>query len=84
MPMIIGKLKGFSKHWNPFRNEVFALVEVDSEVMNIPVDYRQLKFIQKEHPLNSLVPLTFNEDRWKIGSSTVVETWQFKDTNSVF
>ncbi len=84
MPTIIGKLKGFTKHWNPFKSEVFALVEVDSEVINIPIDYRQQKFIQMEHPVNSLVPLTFNENRWQIASTTVVETWQFKDPSSVF
>ena len=84
MQPIIGKLKGFSKHWNPFKNEVFALVEVDSEVLNVPVDYRQTKFIQMEHPVNSLVPLVFCEDRWQISSTTVVETWEFKDPNSVY
>ena len=80
----MGRLMGFTKHWNPFKNEIFALVELESEVIKLPIDYRQLKYVQKEHPVNSLVPLTYSEDRWQISSDTVTETWEFKDPNSVY
>jgi hypothetical protein len=65
---IIGKLTGFSKRWNPFSTEGFAMVEVDSKVINVPIDYRQIRLIQKEHPVDSMVPLAFNEGRWEIVS----------------
>jgi hypothetical protein len=69
---LIGKLKGFTKRWNPFENEIFALVEVDDrQVINVPIDYRQQKYIQSEHPVNSMVPVIFREGRWQISSKTI-------------
>jgi hypothetical protein len=82
---LIGKLIGFTKHWNPFNSEVFARVEIDYTVVNVPVDYRQLKFIQKEHPLNSLVPVVFNEGKWQITSRTLASEQKFYgDSSTVF
>lgn len=84
-PTILGILVGFTKRWNPFTNEVFALVEVDAKVINVPIDYRQQIFIQNEHPLNSLVPLIFNEGKWQISSQTAaVEQKTFSDSYTVF
>ncbi len=69
---LIGKLRGFTRRWNPFDNEIFALVEVDDrQVINVPIDYRQQKYIQNEHPVNSMVPLVFREGRWQITSRTL-------------
>ena len=84
---IIGKLMGFTKRWNPFSTEVFAQVEVDTKVINIPIDYRQKMFIQKEHPIDSLVPLVYNGDegQWEILSDESIGEYKlFKDSSSVF
>jgi hypothetical protein len=82
---IIGKLVGFTKRWNPFNSEVFAMVEVDATMINVPIDYRQQKFIQNEHPINSLVQLIFNDGQWQITSSTLtVEHKVFGDARTVY
>lgn len=77
---IIGKLIRFTNRWNPFDNEVFAIVKVDMQVINVPIDYRQQKYIQKEHPINSLVPIVFSDGKWQITSKTVTEQ-SVKDMN---
>lgn len=83
---IIGKLMGFTKRWNPFSTEVFAQVEVDTKVINIPIDYRQKMFIQKEHPIHSLVPLIYNDDGELeiLSDESTGEFKLFKDSSSVF
>jgi hypothetical protein len=82
---IIGKLMGFTKRWNPLSTEVFALVEVDARVINVPIDYRQKSIIQKEHPVDSLVPLIFNDGKWEITSQLAAsEQRLFKDSSTVF
>lgn len=81
---IIGKLVGYSKRWNPFNSQVFAVVKIDDhDVINVPIDYRQQKFIQMEHPVNSLVPIIFCEGRWQITSKTLTER-NLQDANTVF
>ncbi len=82
---IIGKLMGYTNRWNPFSTEVFALVEVDARIINVPIDYRQKNIIQKEHPVHSLVPLAFNEGKWEIMSRiSASENKLFKEISSVF
>jgi hypothetical protein len=83
-PTVKGKLIGYTKPWNPFANEIFARVEVDTEIINVPIDYRQQKFIQKEHPLNSLVHMIFSEGKWQILSQTIGEKLVLGEKNSVF
>ena len=82
---IIGKLMGFTKRWNPFSTEVFAMVKVDTKVINVPIDYRQKNLIQKEHPIHSLVPLIFTEGRWEITSNMAANEHRlFNDSSTVF
>ncbi len=82
---IIGKLMGYTKRWNPFSTEVFAMIEVDAKVINVPIDYRQKNLIQKEHPVDSLVRLVFNEGQWEITSMmTAGEHRLFNDSSTVF
>lgn len=69
---IIGKLVGFSKRWNPFSTEVRVQVRVDSKVINIPIDYRQQQYIQKEHPVGSNIMLSFSNGNWHIYSKPVI------------
>lgn len=66
---IIGKLVGFTSRWNPLNTDIFVQVKVDKEMINIPIDFRQRKFIEMEHPLNSYVLLMFREGNWQIVSN---------------
>ncbi len=82
---IIGKLMGFTKRWNPFSTEVFALVKVNTRVINVPIDYRQQNIIQREHPISSFVPLAFNEGKWEIISRiSASDSKLFNDSSTVF
>lgn len=84
MRPILGTLKGFTKHWNPFNKQVFAQVQLDEEdFINIPIDYRQQQFIMKEHPVDSSVSIIFYEGRWQITSETILDQF-FTDTNTVY
>lgn len=81
---LLGKLKGFTKNWNPFNKQVFALVQLDEEaVINVPIDYRQQKFVIKEHPIDSLVSIIFCEGKWQITSETIMEKY-FTESNTVY
>ena len=66
---IIGKLIGFTNRWNPLKTGIFAKVEVNKKVISIPIDFRQKKFIEMEHPVNSHIPLVYAEGGWRIVSS---------------
>jgi hypothetical protein len=82
---IMGRLVGFTRRWNPFSTEVFVLVEVDSKVINVPIDYRQQKYIQKEHPIDSRIPLTFYDGRWHVNSRLITADFKmFSDNHTVF
>lgn len=84
MRPILGTLKGFTKHWNPFNKQVIAQVQLDEEdFINIPIDYRQQQFIMKEHPVDSPVSIIFYEGRWQITSETILDQF-FTDTNTVY
>jgi hypothetical protein len=82
---IIGKLIGFTNRWNPLKTDIFAKVEVDKKVISIPIDYRQRKFIEMEHPINSRIPLVFLEGKWQIVSSLIsADSYILNDRLSVF
>lgn len=84
MRPILGTLKGFTKNWNPFNREVFARVQLDEEaVIDIPIDYRQQKFVMMEHPVDSPVAIIFAEGRWQITSETIMEKI-FPESNTVY
>ena len=84
-PIILGILVGFTKRWNPLSTEIFARVEVDDQVINVPIDYRQKNIIQREHPIYSIVPLIFNEGKWEITSDMLAtEQKVLSDITTVF
>jgi hypothetical protein len=84
-PTILGILVGFTKRWNPLSTEIFARVEVDDQVISVPIDYRQKNIIQREHPIYSIVPLIFKEGKWEITSNmSASEQKVFSDISTVF
>ncbi len=83
-PVVAGRLIGFTRRWNPLSTEIFAKVEVGSTVISVPIDYRQQKFIQKEHPINSPVSLVYKDGRWQIASRMVAVEQNIMGDNTVF
>jgi hypothetical protein len=82
---IIGKLVGFTKRWNPFNNDIYVLVEVNNNIMNIPIDFRQKKFILMEHSIDSRIPLVYSDGKWHIHSRQIsTEFKMFNDNQTVF
>jgi hypothetical protein len=63
-----GILVGYTSRWNPFTTKVNVLINVNGKVMKIPIDYRQLKFVQKEYAVGSKVEIESYEGNWRIKS----------------
>jgi hypothetical protein len=84
-PKMWGIVIGYTKRWNPFASQIFAQIKVENQIMNISIDWRQKNIIQKHYPLNSTVPLIFNEGKWEITSDmSVSENKLFSDISTVF
>ncbi len=64
----VGEVVGYSNRLNIFSARVNILVKVDNEVIKVPIDYRQKKFIQIESPEGSKVAIGFFDGEWHIGS----------------
>lgn len=65
-----GVLAGYSSRWNPLARKVYVLVNVDKKTIKVPIDQRQLKFIQKEYTVGSKVELLFYDGDWHVASRT--------------
>jgi hypothetical protein len=46
-----GIFSGFTSRWNPLTRIVHALVKVDEDTIKVPIDHRQIMFIQKEYDI---------------------------------
>jgi hypothetical protein len=64
----VGEIVGYSSRLNFFSARINVLVKVDGEVIKVPIDYRQKKFIQCESPEGSKVAIGFFDGEWHIGS----------------
>lgn len=70
---ISGILVGFTRRWNPLATKVNVLVKVDKRVVKLPIDCRQIKFIQCENAIGDMVEMEFYEGCWHIKSQRVSE-----------
>ncbi len=68
--VLVGTLVGFRKI-NPLSKQLTARFITDSKTIDISVDYRQLAFITKEHPVGSKVALGYYEGCWHIESKSI-------------
>ncbi len=64
---VIGELVGYRPRLHPLTMLAHVLVKVNNKIIKIPIDYRQVHFVQKEYPIGSNVELEFN-GQWKIRS----------------
>ena len=66
--VVIGKVLGYSKGWNPLSHECSVVVKVENKKIVANIDSRQQKFIQKEYPRGSRIAMGFYGGQWHIGS----------------
>jgi hypothetical protein len=62
---IYGEIVGYRPKLNPASVISYVIVKVGNRNINIQVDSRQSKFIQKEYPVGSTVELKF-DGHWHI------------------
>ncbi len=65
--MVKAELIGIGSRLNPFAKVVDMTFKFERSIVWIPVDYRQVRFILKEHPVGSQVDLAY-DGRWSIMS----------------
>ncbi len=63
-----GILTGITSRWNPLSRTVHMLVKVNGNTIRVPIDHRQVKYMQKEHNIGSEVELHFYEGGWHVVS----------------
>ncbi len=65
-----GLLRGFRKNWNPLVKNAFMEVEVDGRMLYVPIDIRQIRFVEKEFQVGDEVNL-YNDGEWHFKSRTI-------------
>lgn len=71
--IVIGKVICYKSSWNRLSNKAYVIVSADNDRITVSVDSRQLKYIQKEYPPGSRIPIGFYEGKWNIGSKPSVD-----------
>lgn len=77
--LAVGEIVGYSSRLNFFSATINVLVKVDGEVIKVPIDYRQKKFIQSESPEGSKVAIGFFDGQWHIGSRPAAKEQYLRD-----
>jgi hypothetical protein len=62
--MATGKVLKYSRGLNLFSSKAVAMVYVDGQVIRVPVDVRQLEFLQRGYPPGNDVAMGFYDGRW--------------------
>ncbi len=65
--LVIGELIRYKDKLNPLSTVTYVFVRVNNEIIKVPVDYRQTRFIEKEYPVGSDVEMRF-DGSWHIQS----------------
>ncbi len=55
-----GTIKGIKKHWNPLVNDAHILVDIDGTMIKVPIDRRQIPFLEKEYKVGGKVDVYFD------------------------
>lgn len=63
-----GVLAGFTGRWNPLTTIVYMLVKVNDKTIKVPIDHRQVRFIQKEYDIGGKIELQFYGGDWHVMS----------------
>ncbi len=62
-----GEVIAYTPRLNPFSMMSKVTFKVNNKIIRIPVDYRQIKFVEKVYPVGSMVELKF-DGNWIIRS----------------
>ncbi len=62
-----GEIASYPKRLLPLSRSTHIVVRIGREMVDVPVDNRQIKFIEKEHPVGSIVELEY-DSCWRIRS----------------
>lgn len=62
-----GEIARYPKRLLPISRSTHIVVKIGREMVDVPVDNRQIKFIEKEHPVGSIVELEYDSG-WRIRS----------------
>lgn len=68
--VVNGVLKGFKMNWNPLITQAYMQVKVSGEIMDVPIDRRQIRFVEKEYHIGDAVNLYY-DGAWHIRSRAI-------------
>jgi len=80
-----GIFKGIKTHWNPLVNDAYILVDVGGTMIKVPLDRRQLPFLEKEYAVGDTMEIYF-DGVWHV-KSRPIEGNEYvlpDDLNSIF
>ena len=78
--VLVGTVVGYKGSWNMFSHSAYVIVNAEGQKIAIDIDSRQLKFVRKEFPEGSQVPIGFYGGKWHIASKPVTpEVLAFND-----
>ena len=63
-----GLVIGYKTSWNIFSHDAFVVVNIKDTKVNVRIDSRQLKYVEKEYPAGSKVFLRLDGNKWSIVS----------------
>jgi hypothetical protein len=64
----VGEIIGYGRVFNPFNKKSRVIVKANERIIRVPVDYRQIKYIENEHRIGDKVAVGFYGGEWHIGS----------------
>jgi hypothetical protein len=64
----VGEIVGYKRPLIPLGKNIKVLIRVDSDIVTVLVDYRQLRFIQDKYKAGRKVAVGFYGGEWHIGS----------------
>ncbi|HTY92172.1 MAG TPA: hypothetical protein VMC84_13435 [Methanocella sp.] len=65
---VTGQVIGYKSSWNILSHDAFAVIRVNDAKINVQIDNRQIKYVEKEYPRGSYVRLQLNGSKWQIVS----------------
>ncbi len=69
--IVKGEVAGYKRGWTPL-SPAHLVVKAGGDILRIPVDQRQVRFIQKEYPVGDTVELEY-DGNWHIISRIAPE-----------
>jgi len=64
--MATGKVLRYSRGLNIFSSKAVAMVDVEGQIIRVPVDVRQLEFLQRGYPPGNDIAMAFYDGKWHL------------------